>query len=348
MSLISEAIREAGQSRTSRKTKKFGKRSPLPTGGRLGLLDVVLVALAVVAMGLRTPVGGLLWYGGERLRGHEAELPSLTAYFDSGLGAPPPDLEAIAVAPEVAALPDNALPEPWRTAVRTTLAQEVPEGLAARLTERSVPVTPEAALTEIDALWAKHRDASVALEIAVLGEDAFERAVGRAEAGGEADPEALEGHRRYLSGHLAREADRFVGSTLALSTALDLGWPLTVEHRVTSSYGERMHPVLKIRKMHDGVDLSVPIGTPVVSAQAGTITVVGEGGANGKYVVVDHGFGVRTSYCHLSATPIAQGTKLAKGETFALSGNTGRSTGPHLHYGVCIAGKTVDPERFRR
>jgi murein DD-endopeptidase len=334
VSLVRDAIRESGRARR--------KPGASPEVRRLGALDLLLVGLAVVTMGLRTPVGGLLWYGVERIRGHEAELPSLTAYFDSGAAVAPPPIEAVAaVAPEAAeTLSPDVLPEPWRTATRTTLAQGLPDGITA--------TTPEAALAEIDALWAEHRDASVALEIAVLGPDAFERAVGRARSGGEPDPESLEGHRRYLSGHLARQADRFVGGTLALATALDLGWPLAVPHTVTSPYGERMHPVLGFRKMHDGVDLSVPIGTPVITAQDGVISIVGEGGANGKYVVVDHGFGVRTSYCHLSSTPIAKGTKLAKGETFALSGNTGRSTGPHLHYGVRIAGKTVDPERFRR
>lgn len=343
MSFAAEAFRQL--QRRGRRLRKLVLR---PGNGRFGLLDAMLVAVAVLATGSRTPVGGLLWYGAERLRGADARLPSLTAYFDSGLGVPAP-IEAIAIAPQrPAELPPDVLPEPWRTAARASLAREVPGGLAARLRERGAAVTPESALAEIDAIWAVHRDASVALEVAVLGQDAFDRAVARARAGGEADPDSLEGHRRYLSGHLAREADRFVGGTLALATALDLGWPLAVPHIVTSPYGERLHPVLGIRKLHDGIDLAVPIGTPVLAAQRGVVAVVGESGASGKYVVVDHGFGVRTSYCHLSSTSIGQGAPLEKGESFALSGNTGRSTGPHLHYTVRIAGKTVDPERFRR
>ena len=95
-------------------------------------------------------------------------------------------------------------------------------------------------------------------------------------------------------------------------------------------------------------DLSVPLGTPVISAQAGTITVVGEGGANGKYVVVDHGFGVRTSYCHLSEWQVTKGQVVQRGDPIALSGNTGRSTGPHLHFNVKVAGELVDPLGLRR
>lgn len=316
-----------------------------PAVPRLGLLDLLLVLLVVAAVGLRTPTGALVWAAAERLRGHDTPLPSLTAFFETGLAAPPTD-----VAPpppgEVVAL--DALPEPFRTAARTTLASEVPAGIAERLTARGVPVTPESALAEIDAVWVARRDAASALEIALLGQDGFDRAVGRAAAGGEAEPERFESHRRYLSGAALRDADRFVGGTMALATALDLGWPIGVPHRITSPYGERMHPVLKERRFHDGVDLSVVVGTPVLAAQEAKVAVVGESAVAGKYVVLDHGHGVRTSYCHLSATPLPKGTRVAKGEAVAASGNTGRSTGPHLHYGVRIAGKAVDPERFRR
>jgi murein DD-endopeptidase MepM/ murein hydrolase activator NlpD len=110
----------------------------------------------------------------------------------------------------------------------------------------------------------------------------------------------------------------------------------------------RTHPVLGQEKFHDGVDLAVPVGTPVIAAQGGKVAVVGQSAVSGRYVVIDHGYGVHTSYCHLSSAPIAQGSAIGRSETFALSGNTGRSTGPHLHYGVKIGGKWVDPERFKR
>ncbi|MEQ1567766.1 MAG: M23 family metallopeptidase [Myxococcota bacterium] len=342
MSDIADGIRQMSRAR-ARPPGKPGASGPAPRGG---VFDLALVVLALVAMVSRTPVGGLLWYAAETVRGHDRELPSLTAYFSSGL-INVPDTLAIEPAP-AGPVADDALPEPWRTAARTTLAQEVPPALAERLTARTVPVTPESALTELDALWKLHRDPALALEVAVIGAEQRDRAVARATSAGEADPESYDGHRRYLPGSAALAADRFVGGTLAVATALDLSWPLAGPHAVTSGFGNRFHPVLKRQQFHDGVDLGVPIGTAVRAAQGGTIAVVGESGASGKYVVIDHGYGVRTSYCHLSSSPVAQGAKVTRDEVFALSGNTGRSTGPHLHYGIKISGRWVDPERFRR
>lgn len=344
MSDFRDAIRDLGRP-TASKTSRGRSRKASDRSTRGGLGDAFLVLVAVLVVGSRTPIGGLLWYGSERLRGHDSSLPSLTAYFSSGATAPPVE---IAPLPPGEVVSDDQLPEPWRTAARTTLGQEVPDSLAATLGVRGVPVTPESALGELDALWTLHRDPSLVLEIAAIGAEQRERAVARAVAAGEEEPQSYEGHRRYLPGTAALEGDRFVGGTLALATALDLGWPLLAEHRVTSPFGDRFHPTLRQKKFHEGVDLGVPIGTPVLAVQTGVVEVVGESGASGRYVVIDHGFGVRTSYCHLSATPVLQGARIARGETFALSGNTGRSTGPHLHYGIRIAGRWVDPERFRR
>lgn len=332
MSAIREAIRE--------------RRRPTPRAapvGRGGWLDLLLVAVVALAVAGRTPVGGLIGWAIGQARGQDAELPTLTAYFSTGAAAPPPVEAVELLAPPPEAPPPAGLPEPWRTAARTTLARQIPPALAAGL-----PVaTPEAALAQLDAWWAERPDAERALEIAAIGAEQRDRAIGRAAAAGEADPEAYASHRRYLPARAAAEADAFVSGTLALATALDLGWPLDVPHRVTSPFGDRNHPVLGTRKFHNGVDLAVPIGTPVVAAQAGEVAVVGESQASGRYVVLDHGHGVRTAYCHLDATPLPQGSRVRKGETFALSGNTGRSTGPHLHYIVRLSGHPVDPERFR-
>lgn len=350
MSAIRDGIRGASRA-PSRPTGRFGGGTGGPGGvgraPRLGLLDLVLVLIAALAMVSRTPVGGLLWYGAEVVRGKGSQVPALTAYFSSS-GAAAPPLVFTALPPDATAVNPDQLPEPWRTAARTTLAQQVPSGIASVLAVRGVEPTAEAALSEIDALWKIHRDPSLVLEVAALGADQRDRAVARAASAGEPDPDSYDGHRRYLSGAAALEADRFVGGTLALATALDLTWPLAVSHQVTSPFGPRIHPVLGQEKFHEGVDLGVPIGTSVIAAQKGKVAVVGESAVSGKYVIIDHGYGVHTAYCHLSATPVNQGDDIERAETFALSGNTGRSTGPHLHYGIKIAGRWVDPERFRR
>jgi murein DD-endopeptidase MepM/ murein hydrolase activator NlpD len=339
VSAISDGIRAIDWGQRGR-SKKDG---PAPRGG---LMDVLLVVVALYAALSRTPVGALLWYGAERLRGTDQDLPSLTAYFSIGAIAPPEEL--VAAPPTAGPVGADQLPDPWRTAARTTLAQQIPDALAASLTARGVTPTPESALTELDALYKLHRDPALVLEIAAIGADQRERAVDRATSAGETDPESYEVHRRYLPGSAALAGDRFVGGTLALATALDLTWPLNAPYEETSPFGDRIHPILGEKKFHEGVDLAVPIGTTVLAAQSGKIEVVGHSSVSGNYVVIDHGYGVRTAYCHLSSTPVQQGATVAKAEPFALSGNTGRSTGPHLHFGITIGGKWVDPERFKR
>lgn len=328
MSAVAEALR--------------ARPSPAPARPRrLGLLDALL-AVAIAWFGAtRTPVGSLVWYGAERLRGHERELPTLTAFFQTGATAPPLPEQFVPPPPVEPGAP--GLPEPWRTGAATMLAAAIPPALAGP--GEGEPAAR--ALAAIDAVYDADRDPVRALERAALGDEVVARAVERATAAGEPEPASFDGHRRFLPPDAAREADRFVGGAVALATALDFAWPLAVPHRVTSPFGERMHPTLHVRKHHSGVDLGVPVGTAVSSAQAGRLSVVGESEVSGRYVVVDHGFGVRTSYCHLSETPVPQGSSVARGQVVARSGNTGRSTGPHLHYGVAIAGKWVDPERFR-
>jgi murein DD-endopeptidase MepM/ murein hydrolase activator NlpD len=200
----------------------------------------------------------------------------------------------------------------------------------------------------IDALWVEHDDAEVALEIAAIGAEQRSRAVARAASAGDEHPELYSTHRRYLPGGTAIVADRFVGRTLALATALDLDWPVRASHRISSPFGYRTHPTLGTRKFHNGTDLAVPIGTPIQATQDAVVAVAGQNSTSGKYLVLDHGNGVRTAYCHLDEHQVVQGDQVSRGDPIALSGNTGRSTGPHLHYIVRIGGKPVDPERFRR
>lgn len=323
------------------------RRRTLPSARprRLGLLDLALAAAILAVTATRTPLGSLAWYAGARARGHAGDLPTLTAFFESGAASPP--LPDTIRPPEPGPVAPGALPEPWRSGAATLLAERVPDGLGAALVAAGEVPDAERALAAIDRAWARTGSAERAMEEAAVGAEVVARAVERARAAGERDPGAFDAHRRFLPPHAAREADRFVGGALALATVLDLAWPIHVEHRVTSPFGERLHPTLKIRKRHTGVDLGVPIGTPVRAAQAGRLAVVGESGASGKYVVVDHGHGVKTSYCHLSETPLARGDEVARGDEIARSGNTGRSTGPHLHYAVAIAGRWVDPEAFR-
>ncbi|MFZ5822772.1 MAG: peptidoglycan DD-metalloendopeptidase family protein [Bacillota bacterium] len=118
-------------------------------------------------------------------------------------------------------------------------------------------------------------------------------------------------------------------------------WPLSGP--VTDWFGWRTHPVYGTRHYHDGMDIGVPIGTPVVSVARGRVSYVGYLGGYGLTVKVEHGDGLVTLYAHLSEAHVSVGQSVGGGEQIALSGNTGTSTGPHLHFSVFVGGSPVDP-----
>lgn len=115
--------------------------------------------------------------------------------------------------------------------------------------------------------------------------------------------------------------------------------------RITSAYGKRFHPILNQAKLHNGIDYGAPIGTKVRAVADGTVRFAGMKGANGNLVVLEHANGYRTMYAHLSkiSKGIRPGKRVSKRTIIALTGNTGRSTGPHLHFGMTRHGKYVDP-----
>jgi len=118
--------------------------------------------------------------------------------------------------------------------------------------------------------------------------------------------------------------------------------------RVTSGYGKRYHPVLEKQKMHRGVDYGAPTGTPVRSVADGTIQYADWKGANGQLVVISHANGYKTLYAHLSdiADGIHPGAKVSKKTIIGEVGSTGRSTGPHLHYGMTRNGRYINPRKI--
>jgi murein DD-endopeptidase MepM/ murein hydrolase activator NlpD len=113
--------------------------------------------------------------------------------------------------------------------------------------------------------------------------------------------------------------------------------------RVTSQYGQRHHPTLGEQRMHRGVDYGAPIGTPVRAVADGTVTYAGRKGANGNLVVLRHANGYVTLYAHLHDIHVDAGERISKKTIVGEVGNTGRSTGPHLHFGMKQNGRYVDP-----
>lgn len=117
--------------------------------------------------------------------------------------------------------------------------------------------------------------------------------------------------------------------------------------RIGSYYGMRLHPILRIYRMHDGIDLTAPTGTPVYAAGDGKVIRVDHNRSRrgyGNLVVIDHGYdGLETRYAHLNSIDVKQGQKIERGQQIGTVGNTGLSTGPHLHYEIRKNGGSINP-----
>ncbi len=125
-----------------------------------------------------------------------------------------------------------------------------------------------------------------------------------------------------------------------------LDWPCPGYYTITSPYGMRYHPVLKVNKLHTGCDISAPKGASILAANSGTVIISSYSSAWGNYVVIDHGGKVATLYAHMSKRIAAKGDKVSKGDKIGLVGSTGWSTGNHLHFEVQVNGKSVDPMQY--
>lgn len=116
--------------------------------------------------------------------------------------------------------------------------------------------------------------------------------------------------------------------------------------RMASGYGWRVDPVYHIRRFHEGMDFSAPVGTDIYATGNGTVTYSGWKQGYGQTIEIDHGFGYATRYAHCHKLFARVGKKVRRGDVIALVGNTGKSTGPHVHYEVHYNGKPVDPRNY--
>jgi murein DD-endopeptidase MepM/ murein hydrolase activator NlpD len=161
---------------------------------------------------------------------------------------------------------------------------------------------------------------------------------------------ALPGKLSSLEGEAARQErslrdlQEYFDDQRSLLASTPSIWP--ARGWVTSDFGTRIDPYTAERKMHQGLDIATPVGQPVYAPSDGTVVFVGTEGGYGKVLVVDHGYGVKTRYGHLSEILVHLGDRVGRGDKVALVGNTGRSTGPHLHYEVRVNGIPENPRKF--
>ena len=124
---------------------------------------------------------------------------------------------------------------------------------------------------------------------------------------------------------------------------VNYSWPTLSGYAISSKYGDSRD---NGSRSHAGVDIAVPVGSDVYAIAPGKVLNTGYTSARGNYITLDHGDGVTSLYEHLSSLAASVGQTVGAGDLIAKSGNTGKGTGPHLHYEIAVNGKTVDPLNY--
>ena len=141
-----------------------------------------------------------------------------------------------------------------------------------------------------------------------------------------------------------RELHEYFDDQALLLASTPSIWP--TRGWVTSDFGVRLDPYTAERVMHRGLDSATPHGQSVYAPSDGTVVYAGPEAGYGKVLVIDHGYGVKTRFGHLSKLEVKTGDRVKRGQLVGAVGNTGRSTGPHLHYEVRVNGIPENPRKF--
>ena len=299
------------------------------------LLDLVLAGLALWAAWYHTPAGALVRVVTARVFGTRSTARPLLAYYSAGTqGAQAPEV----IVPRPPLAPAAALGA-GASAALSRVAPAERERILARAHLRTS--APEDLSDAIARLSSQNGSREAGLLAFFCGAEAARFAVERAGRGAR-----LEDLARELPPSYERSIS-LAGETLTLGTAYALAWPVPPWAHVTSPFGIREHPVLGGRRLHAGVDLGVPVGTEVHAVAPGIVRRASEDSVSGLALVIDHGSGVSTVYFHNEELLVRKGDHVAQGQIVSRSGNTGRSTGPHLHYQLDLPSGPVDPLRFR-
>lgn len=163
-------------------------------------------------------------------------------------------------------------------------------------------------------------------------------------------PQALNGRLDKLSAEATRqeqslqELQAYFQDQKSILASVPSIWP--TRGWVTSDFGSRVDPYTSERVMHAGLDIAGPHGKEIIAPSDGTVVFAGLEGGYGNVLVIDHGYGIKTRYGHLASIKVKAGEHIKRGQEIAALGNTGRSTGPHLHYEVRVNGIAQNPRKF--
>ncbi|MBM7118847.1 M23 family metallopeptidase [Archangium primigenium] len=279
-----------------------------------------------------------------------ASRPEASSWFFRPPFAVEADLDGTQAAAEAVRAVLLKLPEPERGRVLSRwlapITVEPPPAPGPTTLPAATPLSPESVdvLATLRGLYDTQGGRDLALAAFFLGPEPVDRARQRSRL----PPERF--GLEALANRLTRRERgllRFVREARELSVLYGLAWPVERGWRLTSRFGPRVHPLIGKLSEHRGVDIGVPTGTAVRAPADGVVVGVREGPVNGQFLELRHEAGVHTVYCHLSLIEVKRGQKVSAGERVALSGETGRVTGPHLHYQVKHAGAWVDPVSLR-
>lgn len=316
---------------------------------RRGLFDFFMAGLVIFAAAYHTPVGAMFRSLTGTVFGVTTTTRPLLAYYTGGVYGTKSSVLRKPLPPPPALLATATSGEALSYALHASLAHlDAPRrSRASALGERFGRPglkSPREVATVLAAAKKALRSEDAAVIAFFTGYEPARYASERVQAeGGDLQIERLMLHLPPgFDDELAAASQ-----VMMTATAYGLAWPVPASTKVTSGFGYRIHPTLGTKKLHTGVDLAVPPGTQVRATAAGVVRRASEDGVNGRVLVIDHGRGVTTAYCHNSKLLLKVGDLVKEGQVVALSGNTGRSTGPHLHYQLELASAPVDPLLYR-
>jgi len=349
-------------------TTTFGPPTSKPRRRRRGLFDFLLLLCLGYAVYARTPIGAVVETGIRVARGQK-DHPSWLQTFRGR------DTTTTSTAQTTQALADlgdfarRGLPARLQAAATThgvdvdTLAALVAVRgrcdeaacLAAAPDRLAMYVPGASGQVDVDVLARGLKaartalttdDDALAIEALFLGTPSLELAIEQARRSGLEAATDVETHAPFLSPGARRGPLQGALAVLLVHRLRTLAWPADARFRITSPFGERVHPVTGKTSFHNGTDIGTPTGTPLVAAHHGTVKRQSVDSVSGTYLILDHGLGVQTTYCHLSATSVRERERIRRRQVVGEAGATGRVTGPHLHYILRIADKAVDAERY--